>query len=271
MSYILQALKDSQRNRDDSRVPDLRTVHAVPEAEVEGASISTRFLNYRYLLLLSGVFVAVAGGWWSAGLLQEEVTTPVGVAELASPPPAVTVPQVAVDQPLVAKEVIASIEKAVEPESPTGLAKLETAEVDVPQPTGKIVPALLEETAMPDQLASLVVQPVASPVAAETENNAGATSVAGELGEQKIETPIPPVREYVPQYRELPLDIQADVSNIAFSVHLYSPDPQRRMVKIDGRVRREGSEITPGLILDEVTPRGAIFTYKDHQFRVLVR
>ena len=74
----------------------------------------------------------------------------------------------------------------------------------------------------------------------------------------------------VPHFRELPYDIQQSLPVIRYSVHLYAAEPSHRMVKIDGRVRREGDTIQPGLVLREITPTGAIFTYRDNVFRVPV-
>ena len=74
----------------------------------------------------------------------------------------------------------------------------------------------------------------------------------------------------VPHFRELPYDIQQSLPVISYSVHLYAAEPSHRMVKIDGRVRREGDTVKPGLVLKEITPTGAIFSYRDNIFRVPV-
>jgi general secretion pathway protein B len=79
-----------------------------------------------------------------------------------------------------------------------------------------------------------------------------------------------PVRPRVPHYRELPYDVQQSLPAIVYSVHLYSPRPERRMVKIDGRIRHEGDTVSPGLVLEEITSEGAIFTFRSHTFRVPV-
>ena len=74
----------------------------------------------------------------------------------------------------------------------------------------------------------------------------------------------------MPHFRELPYDIQQSLPVISYSVHLYAAEPSHRMVKIDGRVRREGDTVKPGLVLKEITPTGAIFSYRDNIFRVPV-
>ncbi len=74
----------------------------------------------------------------------------------------------------------------------------------------------------------------------------------------------------VPHFRELPYDVQQSLPGISYSVHLYAAEPSHRMVKIDGRVRREGDTIKPGLVLKEITPTGAVFSYRDNIFRVPV-
>ena len=65
MSYILEALKESQRSRDEQQVPDIMTVHGIPEPENEKPARSRWILP---LVLL--VCVAAAAGWWVAGSKQ---------------------------------------------------------------------------------------------------------------------------------------------------------------------------------------------------------
>lgn len=85
--------------------------------------------------------------------------------------------------------------------------------------------------------------------------------------EEEIQESAPPP---VPHFRELPFDVQQSLPAISYSVHLYSAEPAHRMVKIDGRVRREGDTVKPGLVLKEITPSGAIFSFRDKVFRVPV-
>ncbi|TNF07385.1 MAG: hypothetical protein EP323_03295, partial [Gammaproteobacteria bacterium] len=62
MSYILEALKESQRSRDEQRVPDIMTVHAA-DGTAGGRSGRSPLLWLLVVLIL----LASAAGWWLAG------------------------------------------------------------------------------------------------------------------------------------------------------------------------------------------------------------
>ena len=70
---------------------------------------------------------------------------------------------------------------------------------------------------------------------------------------------------------ELPVPIQQELPSISFSVHAYAPEPKGRMIGINDRVLREGENVVPGLVLEEITPDGVIMSYKGYRFRRGVR
>lgn len=55
---------------------------------------------------------------------------------------------------------------------------------------------------------------------------------------------------------------------LAMSLHFYAEEPARRMVRIDNRIVRQGQSLDDGLVLEEITPRGAIFSQGGRRFRV---
>jgi general secretion pathway protein A len=82
--------------------------------------------------------------------------------------------------------------------------------------------------------------------------------------------PIPPPDpyEYLPTLRDLPSAFRKSVPRLTISVHVYTVDPKRRLVVIDGDRHREGAELAPGLMLDAITPRGMVLSYKGKQFQL---
>jgi general secretion pathway protein B len=44
------------------------------------------------------------------------------------------------------------------------------------------------------------------------------------------------------------------------SLHFYAGNPAQRMVRIDDRILREGQTLADDLVLEEITPRGVIFS-----------
>lgn len=76
-----------------------------------------------------------------------------------------------------------------------------------------------------------------------------------------------PDKPKVPGFRSLPIEIQQEIPDLKLSFLVYSKNPQDRMVSINGEMKREGQEVEPGLKLEEITPEGAIFSYKNHRFQ----
>ena len=54
---------------------------------------------------------------------------------------------------------------------------------------------------------------------------------------------------------------------MSVSLHAYSSKPGNRLVSINNRLLNEGDSLTPGLVLEEITRRDMIFTYKGYRFR----
>ena len=69
---------------------------------------------------------------------------------------------------------------------------------------------------------------------------------------------------------DLPLTQQQSLPRIHIEGHIYDPDPDVRMVIINGHVRREKQTISAGLSLQEITPDGVIINDKGRMFKVKV-
>lgn len=306
MSYILEALKESQRSRDEQRVPDIMTVHAADEA---AGGRSGRSLLLWLLVVL--ILLASSAGWWLAGKRDQQpavnppvATKPDVAAREAMPVDVVapdteerrvspaqpaeaetghteTVARTAVAEPLTTSEPVlvpepAPVQELLEVEvtektevtSVTSLAPAaEPVAVVVHEPGSAKSDPIQPVTEQPAAIDSAEIAPASSTESSPSAGSELDASIAAALPEPEPE----PAQERIPHYRELPYEVQQIVEGVKYSVHLYSPNPERRLVKINGIVRREGSEVTPGLVLEQVTPDGAIFTYREYRFRVPVR
>jgi general secretion pathway protein B len=65
---------------------------------------------------------------------------------------------------------------------------------------------------------------------------------------------------------DLPAAIRNEVPRLSFSFLVYSTRPEERMVTINGKRMREGDEVSSGLKLEEITPDGAILSWKGKRF-----
>lgn len=77
-----------------------------------------------------------------------------------------------------------------------------------------------------------------------------------------------PQEEVVQLLRELPEPIQRSVPPIAMGGYMYSKNPADRLLLIDKVLRHEGEEVAPGLVLEKLQPKAAVFTFKGYRYRV---
>ena len=77
-----------------------------------------------------------------------------------------------------------------------------------------------------------------------------------------------PSEEITPGLRELPEPIQRQIPAIAIGGYIYSKNPADRLLLIDKVLRHEGEELAPGLVLEKLQPKAAIFSFKGYRYRV---
>ena len=79
----------------------------------------------------------------------------------------------------------------------------------------------------------------------------------------------PPVPEDpVANLRDLPEPIQRAIPQIAVGGYIYSKNPADRVLLIDKVLRHEGDEVAPGLVLEKLQAKEAIFGFKGYRYRV---
>lgn len=66
----------------------------------------------------------------------------------------------------------------------------------------------------------------------------------------------------------IPAALRGRMTELTMSLHFYTDDPARRMVRIDNRIVREGQLVADDLRLEEITPTGAIFSLGGERFQV---
>lgn len=75
-------------------------------------------------------------------------------------------------------------------------------------------------------------------------------------------------KNQIPHWRQLPPEIQRGLNGLKFSVHIYANNPDARMVKINGQMFRQGQQISDSLQLNEITRQGVILEFRGHRFRM---
>ena len=227
MSYILEALKKSQAERQLGELP---SIHA-PQVQLHDGAASASARRTPVWLALGGVAVAVA-----AALLLWQPWQ----ADAAAPAAAAVVPAV--------------------------LAQAVPAPLPVAAPPAAVAPAPVAAFVPPAATAAPVhhARPVAEPKQ-ETPGQVVSPPVAAPA---PAVPPTPAAEESVPGMRDLPEPIQRQIPAIAIGGYIYSKNPADRLLLIDKVLRHEGEELAPGLVLEKLQPKAAIFSFKGYRYRV---
>lgn len=70
---------------------------------------------------------------------------------------------------------------------------------------------------------------------------------------------------------ELAPEVRQELPALVMALHSHSANPKERMVMLNGVMLHEGEQVAPGLLLEEVTPDGAILAYRGQRFRLGLR
>jgi general secretion pathway protein B len=74
-----------------------------------------------------------------------------------------------------------------------------------------------------------------------------------------------------PELETLSADGQRGIPALNLDIHIYSADPDKRFVVINGRRYREGERLSEGPVLESVARDGAILRQNGRRFRLSVR
>jgi general secretion pathway protein B len=256
MSYILEALKKAQAERQLGNAPTIHAAQAVPLVAAPVAA------NRKPLLIgvAAGVLVAGAAAtfvWRQQAPVQVAVLAPAaagGVTAAPVPAPAVAAPVPATP---VADTSVAHPGPAVASPAPAAVEPVATVPaVPAPKPARKPRAGQDRQPAASAPAGQDVAPPAASPL--QPPAPAAAKSPA----------PAAVAQEYVRTLAELPETIRREVPKVAFGGYMYSPNPADRLVLVDKTLRHEGEELAPGLVLEKLLPKAAVLSYRGYRYRV---
>jgi len=243
MSYILEALKKAQAERQLGNAPTLHAAQAVPALQPEAAT-SRKPL---FVGLGAGALVVVLGAvfLWRAGPAPAPApAAPVALAPSA--PAAAPAPA----SPAVAQAASNSLEVSAPPPPPQP--------VHAPQPrVADAAPAPARAVA-PVAPAAQVRMPAPVPAApARTATPAPVPAAPATAAEDSL-----------PYLQQLPESVQSGIPRVAFGGYMYSANPADRLLLVDKALRHEGEEVAPGLVLEKLLPRAAVMNYRGVRYRV---
>lgn len=259
MSYILEALKKSEQERELGRVPGLVTTQELKPAR-----------RPRWVLVVVGVLLI--NGLLLAGLfLQQRVSeNTIHVSEID----AITEPGTGA--------TTGPTDNLSQPEEPQVAVKLDPKPVVVPvQIPPAIEPAVATDSPGARESVGKETPPPAVITTASPEAKQSATVVFAEqpLDEYSDDEQIFGTlssaqgsdrerEEQIPLWRELPSDIRQSLPLVSMDVHVYDEQAVNRFVLINLLKYKEGDVLEEGPRVERITPEGMVLSYQGERFRI---
>jgi general secretion pathway protein B len=237
MSYILDALRRADAERERGRVPGLhaqamplRTGDAEPAQRLGRPAGARRSIPVVAMFALSLLLAAVA--WWFFGAAR----APAADAPVPAPSPAA--PSAVAPPPSTAPGTPSGTPPVTPPATPQATTEAPRAAPPIlaPAPTPALAPA---------------PAPAAAPRPAA---DARPTPTEDEQALPRVADLAPPARAGLP-----PLQISGTT---------YAENPALRMLIVDGKVVQEGQDIAPGLRLEAIGPRSAVLNHQGRRLRL---
>jgi general secretion pathway protein B len=206
------------------------TLHAQPAAALS-SDIGVPGTRNRLVLILIGMLLIALGGL--AWLRPWQTTAPVNV-EASVPAPMPT---------------------------PAAPAHIDTANA---APT--IVAIAPDPVPAPATPAPAMAKPQpAAPVASTASGTRDNGLQAGKTAQTVIN---PPAVQQAASSNPAPTAIPGDIPSVSLGGYIYSDTPSERQLLVNKRLMHEGEEVMPGLVLEKMLPKAAVFNYRGYRYQV---
>ena len=276
MSYILDALKKSDKERKRGTVPDLSTVQDPFQQKRKKRSLWP-YLVLIALLINAGIFLSWLRSWETGDKATPEgkephfvthnlqsKTAPMGSSENQSTSRATKSPETVQSAPSVTTtpqdKSPHTIQSTMPPEKPDDTNQKQQM---IPTP-----PHVIQKDITLEKPSQNLPETPAPSLTAPNPPHAGTNT----LDQQKSPPQAPSGSRFILyDLKDLPQSVKDQLPDIAISVFVYSDDPSSRIVKINGKTVREGQELAEGLSVEKIVPEGVIFHYGDYRFRIVLR
>lgn len=236
MSYILDALKRADAERERGAVPGLHA-HQEKRSRHAGETPPHGFWKPAITVLLALPVLALALWFWRYpegavphSPIQQSAPTP-----LAPPPPLVTTASVPLEAiPLPPRPSVRAVTAPVVPTNPP-MARASSVAVTVPDPVARPALRAPRETAPTTELPSVTK-----------------ASVPGETL----------------KFSELPENLRQQIPPLNISGVVYAEATKEWILLVNDRLVTRGTSVTPDLRLEDVDASRAIFSFRGRRFRV---
>ncbi len=259
MSFILDALKKSEVERQRQAIPGLMDSRPLPPRAKfplwAAALIALLVVN----LVILAVVLTRGGARAGAG------PSPTPPTATAKAPPAAASPAAAASAPITASQ-----------DTPA-TAAMTAAATRAPAPTGTASASAAPDHFSPMDAAPPVYAPEIPPAqdypaAARRSGHAGASSegathrAASAPPDPVLTDSNPADNEVLPSINEINVSDQPALANLHLDVHVYATQPSERFVYINMRKYREGATLAEGPVLERIRRDGVVLNYQGLRF-----
>lgn len=236
MSYILEALKKSERERNLGAIPDLDTIQ-------EQVAIRSNWWPWLVaaLVVLNGAVGIAFFTWRPADQAASQSQGGDDMQRLRT---------VAGPAPAVSGQREASSMQAELSDSSARQAVSGSAPIPTQSPPEESGAALAKVDPMETQPEPVPTEP----------------SAAAPLINEPVDLPVD--KPNVTKWEDMPADFRARVARPEIDVHAYSSQPQRRFVLIELKKYRQGEHLNSGVEIETITEDGVIFSHQGTRFSV---
>lgn len=235
MSYILDALKRADAERERGAVPGLHSRQmTTPAREAAPGTRSRLGLAVAAVLALG----AIAAGLWVWHPFADDTR------------PAAMEPAV---EPVVARPLL-----------PAPLAQ--PAQTATPAPASTAAPQPAPAPSGGNDDASVSKPAPAAPAHAPQASPRPRLDPVAKAAKPSASTPAAVAT--VPLLSELPEDMRRQIPALTITGAVYSEHPGQRMLLVNGQVLTQGSLAAPEVSLEEIRARSSVFSFRGTRFRV---
>lgn len=242
MSYILDALKKADAERERGTVPGLHS-QALGQVEDEDGGTNKAIGPAVWIGAGVGISLIAVLSWQ---LFMREPAPAAGVQPPAAAPDMATRMAPPAEPPQHAPDVARNAVPYPPPPAPpsTDDGPLRAS----PQRPSAQMPSGSEQANAPHS--AMANQPAPTP------------------GKEKASAAPPQAAARVPSINELPDDVRRDLPQLVIGGAMYSETPSSRMLIINSQVFHEGDQPYQGLVLEEIRLKSAVFKYRGYRYAI---
>ena len=234
MSYILDALKKAESERERGVVPGLNSAQANHATFIHYGSDQKPWWILALVLGVLLVGLIALWGWRQTAAAPSTALTPSPV-EAKTPPAPVPKPELPARAPVLAAAPAATLPSPLQAAAST-VAHVQTKVA--PPPASPSLPA------------------------------ATAVSVEASSKPAPVSAPIRSASGGVPMLSELPEPMRRQIPALNISGAVYSDSPPEWTLIINDQLIGKGGQVAPDMRLEEVSASSAVFNFKGQRFRM---